>query len=110
LQHLIACLYPAGGFTASLPPSPELAERLRTIGRTSIDLGDQVLIEDNDLVIMVGKSPWTPEEETNITVQVEIGATRTGSIPNYCPKGMSFSAVALACDAKPASPACPARA
>jgi len=87
LQHLIACLYPAGGFTASLPPSPELAERLRTIGRTSIDLGDQVLIEDNDLVIMVGKSPWTPEEETNITVQVEIGATRTGSIPQLLPQG-----------------------
>ncbi len=82
LQHLIAYLHPAaGGFTVSLPHSPELAERLRSIGRTSIDLGDQILIEDNDLVIMAGKSLWTPEEETDITVQVEIGASRTGSIP-----------------------------
>jgi hypothetical protein len=82
LQHLIAHLHPAaGGFTVNLPPSPELAERLRSIGRTSIDLGDQVLIEDDDLVIMAGKSLWTPEEETDITVQVEIGASRAGSIP-----------------------------
>jgi hypothetical protein len=67
-----------GEFTVNLLPSPELAERLRDIERVSIDLGDQVLIEDHDLVITVGKSLRTREEETGITVQVEIGASRTG--------------------------------
>lgn len=82
LQHLIAYLHPAGGgFTLNLPPSAHLAGLLRSIGRTSVDLVDQVLIEDNDLVIMVGKSLWAAEEETDITVQVEIGASRVGSIP-----------------------------
>lgn len=82
LQHLIAYLHAAGGgFNVSQPPSPELAERLRSIGRTSIDLGGQILIEDNDLIVTVGKSLWTPDEETDITVQVEIGASRAGSIP-----------------------------
>lgn len=65
----------------SLPPSPGLIERLRGIGRTSINLDSQVLIEDDDLVILAGKSPWVPEEETDITIQAEIGASRTGSIP-----------------------------
>jgi hypothetical protein len=82
LQHLISYLHPAaGGFTVNLPPSPELVEQLRSIGRTSIDLGSQILIEDDDLVIMAGKSPWTPEQETDITVDVRIGTSRTGSIP-----------------------------
>ena len=82
LQHLIANLQAAGGgFNVTLPPSPELAGRLRSIGRTSVDLGGQVLIEDDDLVIMVGKSVWAPDEETEITVQAEIGASRIGSIP-----------------------------
>lgn len=82
MQHLIAYLHPAaGGFTVDLPASPELAELLRGTGRISINLGDQVLIEDNDLIIMAGKSLWAPEEETDITVQVEIGASRAGSIP-----------------------------
>lgn len=83
LQHLIAYLHAdGGGFNVSLPPSPELAERLGNIGRTSIDLGGQILIEDNDLVIMAGKSLWTPDEETDITVEAEIGASRIGSIPH----------------------------
>jgi hypothetical protein len=82
LQQLIGYLHPAaGGFTVSLPPSPGLIERLRGIGRTSIDLDSQVLIEDDDLVILAGKSPWVPEEETGITIQAEIGASRTDSIP-----------------------------
>ena len=82
LQHLIAYLHAAGGgFNVSLPPSPELAERLRSIGQASIDLGGQILIEDNDLVIMVGKSLWTPDEETHITVEAEIGASRIDSVP-----------------------------
>lgn len=82
LQHLIAYLHSAaGGFTVNLPPSPQLAERLRSVGQTSIDLGSQVLIEDDDLIIMAGKSPWTPEEETDITIEVQIGASRTASIP-----------------------------
>jgi len=83
LQHLIEGLHPAGGgFTVNLPPSSaEIVERLRSIGQTSIDLGGQVLIEDDDLVILAGKSLWTPDEETDITVQVEIGASRIDSIP-----------------------------
>ena len=47
----------------------------------SIDLGGQILIEDNDLVIMVGKALWTPDEETHITVEAEIGASRIDSVP-----------------------------
>jgi hypothetical protein len=82
LQHLIAYLHSAGGgLTVSLPPSPELIERLRSIGRTSTDLGSQILIEDDDLIIMAGRSPWTPDEETDITVEAEIGASRIDSIP-----------------------------
>jgi hypothetical protein len=34
-------------------------------------LGEVEVIEDHDLVITVGKSLWTPEEKTGITVQVE---------------------------------------
>lgn len=82
LQHLICYLHPAaGGFTLHLPPSPRLIEQLRSIGQTSIDLDGQVLIEDDDLIIMAGKSLWTPEEETGITIAVQIGASRIGSIP-----------------------------
>ncbi len=83
LHYLIACLHPAaGGFTTTVPPSPELAGRLRNTGRTSIDLGGQVFIEDDDLVVLAGKSPWAaPGEEAAITVQAAIGASRTGSIP-----------------------------
>lgn len=65
----------------NVPPSPELVERLRSIGRTSIDLGGQVFIEDDDLVVLAGKSLWTPDEETDITVEVAIGASRIDSIP-----------------------------
>lgn len=64
-----------------MPPSAELVGRLRGIGQASIDLGGQVLIEDDDLIVMVGKSLWTPDKDTDITVQVEIGASRAGSIP-----------------------------
>ena len=61
VHYLIACLHPAaGGFTTKVPPSPELAGRLRGTERTSIDLGGQVLIEDDDLVVLAGKSPWAP--------------------------------------------------
>jgi hypothetical protein len=67
----------------NVPPSPELVERLRSTGRTSIELDGQVLIEDDDLVVLAGKSLWTPDEETDITVQVEIGASRIGSIPQF---------------------------
>jgi hypothetical protein len=82
LKHLIGYLHGAGGgFNMSMPPSPELIERLRSIGRTSTELGGQLLIEDDDLVILAGKSPWAPEEETGIIVEAEIGATRINSIP-----------------------------
>jgi len=57
------------------------ARLIRSIGRTSIDLGGQILIEDDDLIIVAGKSLWTPDEETDITVQVEIGASRIDFIP-----------------------------
>jgi hypothetical protein len=84
LQHLIAYLHPpAGGVTTTLPPSPELAGQPRPIGRTSIDLGGEILIEDDDLVVLAGKSPWAPpgEQTGTITVQAAIGATRIDSIP-----------------------------
>src|SRR5262249_2771332 len=82
LKHLIGYLHGAGGgFSVSMPPSPELIQQLQSIGRTSTELGGQLLIEDDDLVILAGKSPWVPEEETDIIVEAEIGASRTGSIP-----------------------------
>jgi hypothetical protein len=88
LQYLIAHLpYPgnpaAGGFTTTVPPAPEIAGQLRSIGRTSIDLGGEVFIEDDDLIVLAGKSVWAPpgEETGTITVRAAIGATRTGSIP-----------------------------
>ena len=82
LQYLIAYLHPAagGGFTTTVPPSSELFGQLRSIGRTSINLGGQVLIEDDDLVVFAGKSLW-PGGETGITVQAAIGASRVSSIP-----------------------------
>lgn len=82
LQHLIGYLHAAGGgFIVSVPPSPELVQRLRGIGRTSIELGGQILIEDDDLIVLAGKSLWTPDDDTNITVEAEIGASRIGSVP-----------------------------
>jgi hypothetical protein len=66
-----------------VPPAPEIAGQLRSIGRTSIDLGGEVFIEDDDLIVLAGKSVWAPpgEETGTITVRAAIGATRTGSIP-----------------------------
>lgn len=84
LQHLIGYLNGAGGFHVDVPPSAGLAEQLRSTGQTSIKLGDQVLIEDDDLIVLAGKSPWAVDElaeETNITVEVKIGPGRIGSIP-----------------------------
>ena len=82
LQHLIAYLHPAaGGFHTDVPPSHELDGRLRNAGRTSVDLGGQVLIEDDDLVILAGKSLWSEADETGITIQAAIGPARTASIP-----------------------------
>ena len=82
LQHLIGYLHATGGgFNVKLPPSPQLTEQLRSLGATTVDLGGQILIEDDGLVILAGKSIWSPEEETDITVQAEIGASRTDSIP-----------------------------
>ncbi len=84
LQHLIAYLHPdpaAGWFSTAMPPSPELVEQLRSIGRTGIDLGGQVLIEDDDLVILVGRSVWARDEETDITIEAAVGASRIDTIP-----------------------------
>jgi hypothetical protein len=84
LQHMIAYLHSAGGgFAVNMPPSSGLFERLRSIGRTSIDLGGQVFVEDDDLIVMAGKSLWAPDEETDITVRAEIGASRIDSIPPF---------------------------
>jgi hypothetical protein len=88
LQYLIAHLvYPgnpaAGGFTTTVPPASEIAGQLRGIGRTSIDLGGEVLIEDDDLVVLAGTSVWAPpgEETGTITVRAAIGASRIDSVP-----------------------------
>jgi len=88
LQHLIHRLVPAGGVHyAFMPVSPENAgllrgaELIRDAGLTSIDLGAEMLIEGEDLVVLAGKSPWTPPEVTDITVHAVIGPSRTGSIP-----------------------------
>jgi hypothetical protein len=43
-----------------------------------IAAGDRSSSRDHDLIITVGESIGTPEEETGITVQVDIGASRTG--------------------------------
>lgn len=81
LQQLIGYLrHPGGGFSVDMTPSPELVDRLRSIGQTSIRLGRQVLIEDDDLLILVGESPWTQPGGWS-SVQVEVGPSRVRSVP-----------------------------
>lgn len=84
LRRLIHNLAPTGGshhlFTLA---SPEDVGQLRNAGLTCIDLGGEVLIEDDDLVLLVGKSLWTPGEVTDIGVQAVIGASQIGSIPPF---------------------------
>jgi hypothetical protein len=72
LQHLISHLrHPGGGFSVDMTPSPELVDQLRSIGQTSIQLSRQTLIEDDDLLILVGESPWTqPDGWSSIQVEV----------------------------------------
>jgi hypothetical protein len=83
LQHMLAYLYTAaGGLSVKLPPSDELLIQLQDAGQTSTDLGDQVLIEDDDLVILVGKSLWGIDGETDITVDVAIGPGRAVATPS----------------------------
>jgi hypothetical protein len=60
LQQLIAYLHhPGGGFSVDMTPTPELLDQLRSIGQTSIELGRPTLIEGEDLLILVGESPFT---------------------------------------------------
>jgi hypothetical protein len=84
LQHLIAYLRPVGGSMLLLndvQPSPELLDRLRTAGRAGIELGGQLLVEDDELIVLAGKSPWSPTEEPAIDISVTIGPGRSGSVP-----------------------------
>jgi hypothetical protein len=81
LQHLIGYLrHPGGGFSVDMTPSPELVDRLRSIGQTSIRLSRQTLIEDNDLLILAGESPWTQPDGWS-SIQVEVGPSRIRSVP-----------------------------
>lgn len=85
LQHVIAYLQPAGGgmlLVNDVPSSPELLARLRDAGRTAIDLGGELLIEDDDLVVLAGKSLWSATEEPAIDISVTIGPGRAESIPD----------------------------
>jgi hypothetical protein len=84
LQHLIAYLRPAAGgwlLINDIPRSDELIERLKSAGRSSIDLDGQLLIEDDDLIVMAGKSLWSDQGASGIDVEVKIGPSRAGSIP-----------------------------
>lgn len=63
-----------------MTPSPELVDQLRSIGQTSIQLSRQTLIEDDDLLILVGESPWTQPDSWS-SIQVEIGSSRIHSVP-----------------------------
>jgi len=81
LQQLIAYLrHPGGGFSVDITPSPELVDQLRSIGQTSIRLSRQTLIEDDDLLILIGESPWTQPDGWS-SIQVEVGPSRINSIP-----------------------------
>ena len=85
LQHVIAYLRPAGGgelLVNDVPSSPELIDRLRTAGRTAIDLGGELLIEDDDLIVLAGKSLWSATEEPAIDISVTIGPGRAESVPD----------------------------
>jgi hypothetical protein len=91
LQQLIAYLdHPGGDFQVDMMPSPELLEELRSLGQTSIQLGQQTLIEGEDLLILVGESPFTNPDGVS-TIRVEIGASRANTIPetlsNLAPGG-----------------------
>jgi hypothetical protein len=81
LQHLIAYLNPGGGgFEVNMTPSPELLDELRSVGETSIQLGQQTLIEGEDLLIVVGVGPFDQPDGLG-SIQVEIGPSRTNAIP-----------------------------
>jgi hypothetical protein len=81
LQHLIAYLrHPGGGFSVDMEVPPELLDQLRRVGETSIELGRQTLIEGEDLLILVGESPFTQPDGWS-TIAVEIGPSRRDSIP-----------------------------
>jgi hypothetical protein len=54
--------------------------RLQGIGQTSTVFDGAILIEDDDMVILVGTTPALPDE-TDIIVKAEIGASRIDSIP-----------------------------
>jgi hypothetical protein len=81
LSHLIGYLHGAGGgFLVYVPPSAQLVARLQGIGQTSTVFDGAILIEDDDMVILVGTTPALPDE-TDIIVKAEIGASRIDSIP-----------------------------
>jgi hypothetical protein len=63
-----------------LTPSPELLDQLRGIGQTSVELSRQTLIEGDDLLILVGASPFTQPDGWS-SVAVEIGPSRADSVP-----------------------------
>lgn len=60
--------------------SPELLDQLRGIGEISIELGWQTLIEGDDLLVLVGESPYTQPDGWS-TIEVHIGASRVDSLP-----------------------------
>jgi hypothetical protein len=81
LQQLIAYLdHPGGAFVVDMTPSPELLDQLRSIGHTSIELGGETLIEGEDLLILVGESPFTQPDGWS-SVRVEIGPSRVDAVP-----------------------------
>jgi hypothetical protein len=86
LQHLIGYLHPADGgwlLINDIPRSDELIEELRGAGRSSIDLDGKLLVEDDDLIVLAGKSLWSDEGQSGFDVQAAIGPSRIGSIPGY---------------------------
>lgn len=80
LQHLIAYLRPAGGSELHLgdvPWSADLIERLRTAGRSSVDLGGHLLVEDDDLILLAGRSLWSDPGQAGIDIQATLGPSRS---------------------------------
>ena len=82
LEHLLSYLHaPGGGFSKDIERSTTLLDQLATLGRSRIQIGAAVLIEGEDLVIRVGPSPWSADPESDYTLQVELGTSRIGRIP-----------------------------
>jgi len=83
LHHLLAYLHGgAGGLSVYADADRGLLERLARITQTRTDLGEAVLFEDVDLVILVGCTLWVPDDSKDrVLVELQLGESRADAVP-----------------------------